>query len=96
MACKRCGSENQEEFAGELAASFSGIENINQRPVYVCQRIFICLVCGHTELMVSAAELKRLRKGSVTDHAARNVAKGSTNGCPEMQNGEPDSSSPFA
>jgi|HubBroStandDraft_1064217.scaffolds.fasta_scaffold67400_1 hypothetical protein len=63
MACKRRGSENQEEFAGELATSFSGIENINQRPVYACQRIFICLVCGHTELMVPAAELKRLRKG---------------------------------
>ena len=62
MACKRCGSKNQREFAGELAASFSGIENINQRPVYVCQRIFICLVCGHTELMVPAVELKRLRK----------------------------------
>jgi hypothetical protein len=62
MACKRCGSENQEEFSGEFAASFSGIENINQRPVYVCQRIFICLACGHTELMVPEAELKRLRK----------------------------------
>jgi hypothetical protein len=63
MACKRCGSKNQEEFAAEFAASFSGIENINQRPVYVCQRIFICLVCGQTELTVPAAELKRLRKG---------------------------------
>jgi hypothetical protein len=64
MACNRCGSENQEEFSGEFAASFSGIENINQRPVYVCQRIFICLDCGQTELMVPAAELKRLRESA--------------------------------
>ena len=40
MACKRCGSKNQQQFAGELSASFSGIENINERPVYVSQRNF--------------------------------------------------------
>jgi hypothetical protein len=64
MECKRCGSMNQQEFPGELSVNFSGIENINQRPVYICQKIFICLVCGHAELMVPAAELKRLRKGA--------------------------------
>ena len=64
MECKRCGSEDKQEFPGELSVNFSGIENINQSPVYVCQSIFVCLVCGHTELMVPAAELKRLRKGA--------------------------------
>jgi hypothetical protein len=63
MVCKRCGSKNQQKFTGELSVSFSSIENINQRPVYVCQSIFICLVCGYADLMVPADELERLRKG---------------------------------
>jgi hypothetical protein len=64
MECKRCGSKDKQEFPGELSVNFSGIENINQHPVYVCQNIFICMVCGHAELMVPAAELKRLRKSA--------------------------------
>jgi hypothetical protein len=64
VACKRCGSMNQQKFDGELVASFSGIENINRPPVYVCQSIYICLVCGHTELMVPPAGLKQLRKSA--------------------------------
>ena len=64
MECKRCGSKDKQEFPGELSVNFSGIENINQNPVYICQNIFICLVCGHAELMVPAAELKQLRKGA--------------------------------
>jgi len=69
MECKRCGSKDKQEFPGELSVNFSGIENINQHPVYVCQSIFVCLVCGHTELMVPAAELKRLRKGVVASNS---------------------------
>jgi hypothetical protein len=55
---------NQQKFDAELVVGFSGIENINRAPVYICQSIYICLVCGQTELMVPPAGLKQLRKSA--------------------------------
>jgi len=64
MACKHCGSKNQETFEAELSACFPSMENLRQNPVYVCQRTLICLDCGSTDLKVPAAELQRLKQGS--------------------------------
>jgi hypothetical protein len=63
MGCKRCGSEVQEVFDGELTASAPDIERLEMRPFYLCQDILICLMCGHAELAVPASELSQLRKG---------------------------------
>ena len=63
MACKSCASENQQYFSGELSVAFLPIEKLKQAPVYVVQRIQVCLDCGHTELTVPPAELDQLRKG---------------------------------
>jgi hypothetical protein len=65
VACKRCGSICQQEFSGELSASFPDIRDVSLRPVYVCQQVLICLDCGFAELMVPGPELERLRRGSV-------------------------------
>jgi hypothetical protein len=63
MACKKCASEAQQDFAGELSVVFPGLQGLNLSPVYICQNIFVCLDCGFTELVISGPELDRLREG---------------------------------
>jgi hypothetical protein len=63
MACKKCASEKQQHFSGELSVAFLAIEKLKQSPVYVTQKILVCLDCGYTELIVPTAELDQLRKG---------------------------------
>jgi len=65
VACKRCGSICQQEFSGELSASFLDIKDVSLQPVYVCQHVLVCLDCGFAELMVPRPELGKLREGSV-------------------------------
>jgi hypothetical protein len=64
MSCGYCGSKNEETFEAELSLCFPRIENLPQRPIYLCQRTRICLDCGHTDLKVPADELQRLKPGS--------------------------------
>ena len=64
MACKGCGSEKQQYFSGELSVAFPAIEKLKQAPVYVVQKILVCLNCGYTELIIPTAELAQLRKGT--------------------------------
>jgi len=64
MACKSCGSEKQQYFSGELAVTFPAIEKLKQAPVYVVQKILVCLNCGHTELSIPTAELDRFNQGT--------------------------------
>jgi hypothetical protein len=63
MACKSCGSEKQQYFSGELSVAFLAIEKLKQAPVYVIQKILVCLDCGYVDLIVPSAELEQLRKG---------------------------------
>lgn len=63
MACKSCGSEKQQHFLGELSVVSVGIEKLKQAPVFVVQKILVCLDCGYTEIIVPTAELAQLRKG---------------------------------
>jgi hypothetical protein len=63
MACKKCASITQQEFAGEVSAVFPGIQGLNLPPVYICQNIVVCLDCGFTELVIPGAELDKLRNG---------------------------------
>lgn len=63
MACKKCASEKQQYFSGELSVAFLAIEKLKQSPVYVVQKILVCLDCGYTELIVPTAELDQLRQG---------------------------------
>ena len=63
MACMKCASEKQQYFSGELSVAFLAIEKLKQSPVYVVQKILVCLDCGYTELIIPTAELDQLRKG---------------------------------
>ena len=63
MACKSCASEKQQYFSGELSVAFLSIEKLKQAPIYVVQKILVCLDCGYAELVVPTAELQLLRKG---------------------------------
>ncbi|MGC1415347.1 MAG: hypothetical protein WA817_08705 [Candidatus Acidiferrum sp.] len=63
MACKSCGSDKQQYFSGELSVAFPAIEKLKQAPVYVLQKLLVCLDCGYAELIVPATELEQLRKG---------------------------------
>jgi hypothetical protein len=69
MACKKCGSEAQQEFPGELNVNFPGVQGVNLSPVYIPLSIFVCLDCGFTELVIPGPGLDRLRKGMATSHS---------------------------
>jgi len=70
VACQRCGSICQQEFSGELSASFPGISDLGLRPLYVCQHVLICLDCGFAELRIPGQELDRLRQRSLPVYLA--------------------------
>ena len=63
MACKSCGSEKQQYFSAELSVAFLAVEKLKHAPVYVIQKIPVCLDCGYVGLVVPSAELEQLRKG---------------------------------
>jgi hypothetical protein len=63
MACKKCASKEQQEFASEFSVVFSGVQGLNVSPIYISQHILVCLDCGFTELVISSPALDRLRKG---------------------------------
>ena len=64
MACKSCASEKQQYFSGELSVAFLAVEKLKQAPVYVVQKILVCLDCGYAEINLPTAQLEQLRKGS--------------------------------
>jgi hypothetical protein len=63
MPCERCRSAVQKEFDGEVTASFPDINRSRFPPVYISQRISVCLDCGFAAFVMPAPELEQLRKG---------------------------------
>jgi hypothetical protein len=63
VACKGCGSEKQQYFSGELSVAFLTVEKVKQAPVYVVQKILVCLDCGFTGLVLPKMELEHLKEG---------------------------------
>jgi hypothetical protein len=63
MPCKNCNSTRKQTFPCELTLAFPGKERLNLAPVYVFQKIFVCLDCGHAEVEIPASELEQLKKG---------------------------------
>lgn len=63
MACKACGAESIQELVGELTASFPDISRSTLPPIYVCQRVVVCLECGFTEMVLPEGELELLKRG---------------------------------
>jgi len=63
MACKSCASEKQQYFSGELSVAFLAVDKLQKDPVYVVQKILVCLDCGFAELVIPPAELGQLKQG---------------------------------
>jgi hypothetical protein len=60
VSCKSCVSENQRTLGGEMGVHFPGLNNVDKPNVWVFPKLVLCLNCGFTEFVVSAAELGRL------------------------------------
>jgi hypothetical protein len=61
MSCKKCTSANERIVNAELTMSLTELRNVTEAPVYVGQRITVCLDCGHTEVTIPSEQLEKLR-----------------------------------
>jgi hypothetical protein len=61
MSCRACNSSNQCELPAEIALHLPGIRNLDKAAVFAFPMLLVCLDCGFTEMVVTQAELWRLR-----------------------------------
>jgi len=71
VSCKRCVSDKQRVFRGELAIHFPGWEGLNKPHVWVFPRMTICLDCGFVEFELLAEQLAQLKDGGQWPETAR-------------------------
>ena len=67
--CKSCQSTPPNQFNGEIALHFPGLEGLNKRIVWVFPKIKICLNCGFAEFTVPERELRALDGSTAIDDA---------------------------
>jgi|SRR5690348_9029188 hypothetical protein len=60
MACKACGSINEQKLNGEINLHFPGIEGLDKPTVWVFPQVIVCLDCGYAQFSVQQPELKRI------------------------------------
>jgi hypothetical protein len=70
MACKRCATDNQSTFNGEVAIHFPGLKGLDKPIVWTFPKLAICLDCGFTEFTVPKSETWVLREGITPSAAA--------------------------
>jgi hypothetical protein len=68
MNCKRCGSDHRENFNGEVAIHFPGLEGLNKPIVWVFPRVVVCLDCGVAEFVLPAEQLLQLKSDDSAAH----------------------------
>lgn len=61
MSCKKCTLANELIVNAELTMSRTELKNVTETPVYVGQRITVCLDCGHAEITIPPAQLEKLK-----------------------------------
>jgi hypothetical protein len=69
MACKRCTSDNQRIFNGEVAIHFPGLKGLDEPIVWSFPKLAVCLECGFTEFTVPERELSVLATGKAVGGA---------------------------
>lgn len=69
MPCKACKSENLQKLEGELSAISPGINALNVPPLYVCQKVLVCLDCGFAELVIPNKELQVLKEAAASPNS---------------------------
>jgi hypothetical protein len=62
MACKSCGSDNQQMFGAEINIHFPGQEALDKPAVLIFPELVVCFRCGFTEFTILETELHRLAK----------------------------------
>ena len=77
MACGKCKSKNLRSLHAELTVTFGALKSLNHSPVYVCQDIWVCLDCGHTEFVMPAKELDQIKEG-MSESQSHESSRGST------------------
>jgi hypothetical protein len=65
MTCKRCASDEQKNFNGELAIHFRGLEGLDKPIVWVFPTLLVCLACGFGEFVTPAEQIEQLKNGGV-------------------------------
>jgi hypothetical protein len=81
MVCKRCASNQQSAFNGEIAIHFPGLKGLDKHIVWVFPKLAVCLECGFTDFTVPKKELSVLVKGTPVEGAVvltERVARGKT------------------
>ena len=63
MSCRRCASDEQKNFNGELAMHFPGWEGLNRPHVFVFPKLTVCLGCGFVEFVLSDEQREQLTTG---------------------------------
>lgn len=69
MICKRCASDSQRSFNGEIAVHFLGLNGLDKPIVWVFPKLAVCLVCGFAEFIVPERELRVLVQGTPVGNA---------------------------
>jgi hypothetical protein len=67
MACKRCASDRQGSFNGEIALHFPGLEGLDKPIVWVFPKVVVCLRCGLAEFIVPEGELVVLGQNAAAE-----------------------------
>jgi hypothetical protein len=67
MGCKRCASENQGSFNGEVAIHFPGLAGLDKPIVWIFPKLAVCLGCGTTEFSVPERELGVIVNGAAVE-----------------------------
>jgi hypothetical protein len=60
MLCKSCGSDEQRQFAAEIAIHFPGMGTLNEPHVLVFPMLVVCMNCGKAGFDVTKNELRAL------------------------------------
>jgi hypothetical protein len=83
MPCKRCASDSQQLFNGEIAIHFPGLKGLDKPIVWMFPKVAVCLECGFTDFKVPEKELRVLVHGIPVEGAmisGENVARASEKG----------------
>ena len=65
MPCKKCGSEQLEEYSSEINVHFPAYTDLDKQAVLLFPNLLVCLKCGFTEFTLSQSELPLLLKREV-------------------------------
>jgi hypothetical protein len=66
MACRICGSGNEQEFTAEINIHFCGLKNINNPSVLVFPKVVVCLNCGMSRFTINETKLALLASSPQT------------------------------